>query len=127
MGKKSKRKQQSVVGAGGSDCVGTREFTTLTSGLEDVYFTWGTAKDAEKIEDTVSKLARHIGTSPRPQSSVASNVMSSLVTPEFEEPAVPTREYWADPGPHGQDQQEDKAGDWGRGRRQPTSQGGLGA
>ena len=44
-----------------------------------------------------SKLVRHVGTSPWPQSSVASKAMSTLRSPEFEEPAVPTREYWADP------------------------------
>ena len=63
-----------------------------------MFFTWGTAKDAAKFEDTVSKLARHVGTSPWPQSSVASKAMSTLRTPEFEESTVPTREYWADPG-----------------------------
>ena len=71
---------------------GTTKFTALTSGLEDVFFTWGTAKDAAKFEDTVSKLARHVGTSPWPQSSVALKAMSTLKTPEFEEPAVRTRE-----------------------------------
>ena len=47
------------------------------------------AKDAVKFEDTISKLARHVGTR---------KMMSTLVTLEFEEPAVPTREYCADPG-----------------------------
>ena len=89
MGKKSKRKQRSVVGAGGSDCAGTKKCTALTSGLEDVCFTWDAAKDAAKFEDTVSKLARHVGTSPWPQSLVESKAMSTLITPEFEEPVVP--------------------------------------
>ena len=68
---------------------GTTTFTTPTSGLEDVCFAWGTAKDAAKFEDTVSKLARHVGTSPWPQSLVESKAMSTLITPEFEEPVVP--------------------------------------
>ena len=63
-----------------------------------MYFTWGTAKDAARLDDRVRKLARHVGTSPWPQSSVALKAMSILVTPEFEEPTVSTREYWADPG-----------------------------
>ena len=62
-----------------------------------MFFAWGTAKDAAKFEDTVSKLARHVGTSPWPQSLVASKAMSILKTQEFEEPAVSTREYWSDP------------------------------
>ena len=64
MGKKNKRKQRTVGGAGSSDGAGTMKFTAPASGFEDVYFTWGTAKDAAKFEDTVSKLAWHVGTSP---------------------------------------------------------------
>ena len=90
MGKKGKMRQRAVGGAGSP--AGTTKFTAPTSGLEDVFFTWGTAKDAAKFEDTVSKLARHVDTSPWPQSFVASKVVSTLETPEFEEPAVPTRE-----------------------------------
>ena len=96
MGKKRNRKQRTVDGAGGSGGADTtKKFTAPTSGLEDVYFTWGTAKDAAKFEDTVSKLTRHVGTSPWPQSLDASKAMPTLETPEFEEPAVPTQEYWA--------------------------------
>ena len=89
MGKKNKRKQRTVGGARSSVGAGTMKFTAPTSGFEDVYFTWGTAKDAAKFEDTVSKLARHVDTSPWPQSFVASKVVSTLETPEFEEPVVP--------------------------------------
>ena len=71
MGTKNKRKQRTIGGVGGSGGAGTTKFTAPTLGLEDVYFTWGTAKDAAKFEDTVSKLARHSGTSPWPQSLVA--------------------------------------------------------
>ena len=59
MGKKGKRRQRAVGGAGSSGGAGTTKFTAPTSGLEGVFFTWGTAKDASKFEDTVSKLARH--------------------------------------------------------------------
>ena len=93
MGKKAKRRQRAVDGAGSP--AGTMKFTAPTLGLEDVFFVWGTSKDAARFEDTVSKLARHVDTSPWPQSSVASKAMSTLKSPEFEEPAIPTREYWA--------------------------------
>ena len=76
----------------------TPKITAPTSGLEDVYFMWGTAKDAAKFKDTVRKLTWHVGTCPWTQSLVASKSMSTLVTSEFEEPAVPAGEYWADPG-----------------------------
>ena len=50
-----------MAGNSGSAC--TTKFTAPMSRLEDVYFTWGTAKDAAKFEDMVSKLTRHMGTS----------------------------------------------------------------
>ena len=98
MGKKGKRRQRTVRGAGSSGSAGTMKFAAPTLGLEGVFFTWDTAKDASKFKNTVSKLARQVGTSPWPKSSVASKAMSTLRTPEFEEPGVPTREYWSDPG-----------------------------
>ena len=82
LGKKNKRKQRTVGGAGDSGGAGTMKFTTSTSGLEDVYFMWVTAKDAAKFEDTASKLARHVGTSPWSQSSVASKAMSIPSRPQ---------------------------------------------
>ena len=93
MGKKYKRKHRAVDGAGSPGGFGTTTFMAPTSGLEDVFFAWGTAKDVAKFKDTVSKLARHVGTSPWLQSLVASKAMSILRTPEFEEPVVFRREY----------------------------------
>ena len=64
MGKRIKRRQRAVGGAGSP--AGTTKFTAPTSGLEDVFFTWDTAKDAAKFKDMVSKLARHVDKSPWP-------------------------------------------------------------
>ena len=72
MGKKFKRRERAVGGAGSPGGASTTKFTAPTSGLEDVFFVRGTAKDAAKFENTVSKLARHVGTSPWPQPLVAS-------------------------------------------------------
>ena len=73
MGKRTKRaRQRNAAGSGGSGAATTKKFTAPTSGLEDVFFTWGTAKDAAKFEDTVSQLARYVGTQPGKLSSVAS-------------------------------------------------------
>ena len=96
MGKRTKRKQRAAGGTG-SLSGPTTKFTAPTSGLEDVFFTWGTTKEAAKFEDTVSKLAQHIGTSPWFQSLVALKAMSTLNTPAFEKPVVPRRDHWADP------------------------------
>ena len=56
MGKRTKRTRQrnAARSGGGSGAATPKKFTAPTSGLEDVYFTWGTAKDAAKFEDTVS-------------------------------------------------------------------------
>ena len=97
MRKKGKRRQRTVSGAGSSGGAGTIKFTAPTSGLEYFFFAWGTAKDAAKFMDTVSKLVRHVDTSLWPQSSVAPKAMSTLETPEVEEPAVPTRKYGPTP------------------------------
>ena len=56
-GKRNARRNGTETGA-----AAPRKFTAPTPGLEDVYFTWGTAKDAAKFEDTVSALARIVGT-----------------------------------------------------------------
>ena len=63
MVKRFKRKQRNAGGTGSPGSAGTTKFTASTSGLEDEFFTWSTAKDAAKFEDTVSKLARHVGMS----------------------------------------------------------------
>ena len=62
MGKKGKKGQRRSGGSGGSGAASPRKFTAPTPGLEDVIFTWGTAKDAARFEETVSSLARYVGT-----------------------------------------------------------------
>ena len=97
MGKKARRtRQRSTAGSGGSGAATPKKFTAPTSGLEDVYFTWGTAKDAAKFEDTVSHLARHVGTQLWRLSSVALKAMSAIAAPVITEPDRPTRKYWTD-------------------------------
>ena len=97
MGKKAKRaRQRNAAGSGGSGAATTKKFTAPTSGLEDVYFTWGTAKDAAKFEDTVSQLARYVGTQPWKLSSVASKAMSAIEAPVIASPTRPGRDQRQD-------------------------------
>ena len=97
MGKnKNKKGKRRTSGVGRAAAATTKKFTAPTQGLEDVYFSWGTAKDAAKFEETVSALARHVGTQPRKHSSLASKAMSSLSEPVIAEPNRPVREYWTD-------------------------------
>ena len=57
MGKgKNKKGKQRKSGLGRTAATATKKFTAPTPGLEDVYFPWGTAKDAAKFEETVSAL-----------------------------------------------------------------------
>ena len=96
-GKKARRtRQRSTAGSGGSGAATPKKFTAPTSGLENVYFTWGTAKDAAKFEDTVSHLARHVGTQPWRLSSIASKAMLAIAAPVIAETDRPTRKYWTD-------------------------------
>ena len=94
MGKtKNKKEKQRKSGLGRSAAATTKKFAALTPGLADVYFTWGTAKDAAKFKETVSALAWHVGMQSWKHSSLASNAMSSLAKPTVAAPARPVREY----------------------------------
>ena len=90
-GKKNARRNGTGTGASAP-----REFIAPTPGLEDVYFTWGTAKDAAKFEDTVSLLVRFVGTQGWTRSSEASKAMSALDAPVITAPNRPVCEYWTD-------------------------------
>ena len=81
---------------GQSGATTAKRFAVPTLGLKDVFFAWGTAKAAAKFEETVSALARHVGTQPWKHSSLASKAMSSLSEPVIAEPDRPVREYWTD-------------------------------
>ena len=97
MGKKLYRtRQQNGTKSGGSGGATLKKFTAPTPGLEDVFFTWGTAKDAAKFEDMVSQLANYVGTRNWTKSSVASKAMSAIEAPVIAGPDRPVREYWED-------------------------------
>ena len=96
MGKKGKKGQRRSGGSGGSGAASPRKFTAPTPGLEDVIFTWGTAKDGARFEETVNSLARHVGTQGWKYSSVALKAMSQLAPHIITAPNRPVREYWAD-------------------------------
>ena len=91
MGKKTKRtRQRNAAGSGGSGAATPKKFTTPKLELEYVYFTLGTTKDTAKFEDTVSQLARHMGTQPWRLSSVALKAMSAIEAPVITSPARPS-------------------------------------
>ena len=51
-------------------------FEAPTAGLESVYFTTGSTKDAAEFKDTVENLSRHVATTAWKQALILSNVMT---------------------------------------------------
>ena len=93
MGKnKNKKGKRRTSGLGRAAAATTKKFSAPTQGLEDVYFSWGTAKDAAKFEETVSALARHVGMQPWKHSSLALKAMSSLSEPTIATSDRPVRD-----------------------------------
>ena len=65
-----------------------------TLGMREVTFTEGTAQDAARFEDVVSKLASYVGTQPWSRSSEVAKAMGELRAPVYDEPTKPLREYY---------------------------------
>ena len=59
-----------------------------------MFFTWGTAKNAAKFEDTVSSLATHVGTCSWKLYSIASRAMSAVTAPTIMKPGCLVRSYY---------------------------------
>ena len=70
-----------------------RTFKAPTKGLEDVFFTSGTAKDVAHFMDTIDQLSRYVATSGWKQASEIAKVMTNLKDPELVAPARTTRTY----------------------------------
>ena len=73
-----------------------KKFTASTSGLEDVYFTWGTVSDAARYAEVVDKLKEYVAVHFRDQATVAARAMEELKPPVFVKSERPVRVYWAD-------------------------------
>ena len=54
-----------------------KKFTAPTSGLEDVYFTWGTVSDAARYTKVVDKLKEYVAVHFRDQATACSCVCES--------------------------------------------------
>ena len=72
------------------------KYKAPTSGLEEVVFTWGTARDAAKYEEVKSKLSHHVGVQNWKFATETSKAMAGLEEPVFTKPVRPVREYWTD-------------------------------
>ena len=72
------------------------KYKAPTSGLEEVVFTWGTARDAAKYEEVKSELSHHVGVQSWKHATETSKAMAGLEKPGFTKPIRPVREYWMD-------------------------------
>ena len=69
-----------------------------TSGLEDVYFTWGTVSDVARYMEMVDKLKEYVAVHFCNQVMVATRAMEELKAPVFVKTDRPIQVYWADEG-----------------------------
>ena len=72
----------------------TKTFTAPTSGLEGVYFTWDTVRDAVRYTKVVDKLKEYVVVHFHNQATVAVRVMEELKAPIFTKKERPVRMYW---------------------------------
>ena len=73
----------------------TKTFTAPTSGLEDVYFTWGKVSDAARYTEVVDKLKEYVAVHFRDQATVAARAMEELKAPIFTKKEHPIQMYWS--------------------------------
>ena len=89
---KSRRFKPSATGA----TTTKTKYKAPTSGLEEVVFTRGTARDAVKYEEVKSELSHHVGVQSWKFATETSKAMAGLEQPVFIKPVRPVKEYWAD-------------------------------
>ena len=75
-----------------------KKFTAPTSGLEDVYFTWGAVRDAVRYAEVVGKLKEYVAAHFQDQATVAARAMEELKAPDFMKLVRPVRICWAGEG-----------------------------
>ena len=71
MGKTQQRRSRKSTKSTAKD-LNPGSFEAPTVGLELVYFTVGSTKDAAEFKDTVEKLSRHVATTAWKQASILS-------------------------------------------------------
>ena len=72
-----------------------KKFAAPTSGLEDVYFTWGMVIDAAKYTEVVDKLKEYTAVHFCNQPMVAARAVEELKTPVFTKTERLVGMYWS--------------------------------
>ena len=73
-----------------------KKFTATMLGLEDVYFTWDTARNVVRYAKVVNKLKVHIGVHFRDQATVTTRAMEELKAPIVAKLEYPVRVHWVE-------------------------------
>ena len=92
MGKSQKRRSRKSTKST-SEEMNPGSFEAQTAGLESVYFTVGSTKDAAEFKDTVEKLSRRIATTAWNRASILSKAMTELKNPIFSMSVMPVCVY----------------------------------
>ena len=73
----------------------TKKFTAPMSGLENVYFTWGTVSNIERYAKVVDKLKEYVEVHFCDQTTVAARTMEELKAPVFTKAERPVHMHWS--------------------------------
>ena len=93
--KKGRRRGGKRRGSSGGDNTPAlkKGFKAVTVGLEDVIFSRGSTRDADKFAESVSILSWYVSTKSWSQSTDAVKAMIELRAPQLAEPVRPVRKY----------------------------------
>ena len=75
---------------------GTKKFKAPMQGVEDIYYTQGTSKDAAQFTLVTTGLSNYVGTQSWTLASTGAKVMRELKAPTYLDMGKPVQMYWED-------------------------------
>ena len=75
---------------------GKKKFREPTQGMEDIYYTKGTSKDAAQFTLVTTSLSNSVVTHSWTSASTRAKAMRELKAPTFADMGKPVRMYWED-------------------------------
>ena len=75
---------------------GTNKFKAPTQGMEDIYYTQGTSKDAAQFTLVKTGLSNYVGTQSWTSASTGAKAMRELKAPTYPDMGKPVGMYWED-------------------------------
>ena len=95
-GGKSGRSGRNGASGAGAPADPEEKCTAPTSGLEDVLFSHGMARDAAVYEETKREITRYLGTQAWKDVSALTKALEWMEAPESAKPEEPKRMFWAE-------------------------------